>query len=135
MTAPDDAIRARRKLTNKLIAAKDAARLRPFLAKDVNLITGDGSLISGVEAVVAAFAGQFRDPAFVNYVRTSGEIALDQSGDRAAEQGAWTALWRTGGQDQTMSGTYLACWRKVTGQWVIESELYITLAEDQPASR
>ncbi|MCI3134612.1 YybH family protein [Phenylobacterium aquaticum] len=135
MTAPDDAIRARRKLTNKLIAAKDAARLRPFLAKDVNLITGDGSLISGVEAVVAAFAGQFRDPAFVNYVRTSGEISLDQSGDRAAEQGAWTALWRTAGQDQTMSGTYLACWRKVTGQWVIESELYITLAEDQPASR
>ncbi|WP_304187278.1 nuclear transport factor 2 family protein [Phenylobacterium aquaticum] len=135
MTAPDDAIRARRKLTNKLIAAKDAQRLRPFLAKDVNLITGDGALVSGVEAVVAAFAGQFRDPAFVNYVRTSREIELDQAGDRAAERGGWTALWRADGQDQTMSGTYLACWRKVTGQWVIESELYVTLTEDQPTSR
>ncbi len=28
-----------------------------------------------------------------------------------------------------MSGTYLAVWRKVTGQWVIESELYVTLTQ------
>lgn len=25
-------------------------------------------------------------------------------------------------------GAYLAVWRKVTGQWAIESELYVTLA-------
>lgn len=129
MTAPEDAIRARRKLTNKLIAAKDAARLRPFLAKDVNLITGDGSLVAGADAVVAAFAGQFRDPTFVNYVRTTLAVELDQVGERAAERGEWTALWRPAGREATMSGTYLACWRKVTGQWVIEQELYITLAD------
>jgi ketosteroid isomerase-like protein len=129
MTAPEDAIRARRKLTNKLIAAKDAQRLRPFFAKDMVLITGDGGVLSGAEAVVAAFAGQFRDPAFVNYVRTAGEVTLDQAGARAAEQGGWTALWRSPGGDMTMAGTYLAAWRKVTGQWVIERELYITLQE------
>ena len=28
-----------------------------------------------------------------------------------------------------MAGTYLAVWRKVSGQWVIESELYVTLSE------
>jgi ketosteroid isomerase-like protein len=124
MTAPDDAIRARRRLTNKLIAAHEAARLKPFFAPDIKLIAGDGSLIVGADAVVEAFAGQFADPAFVTYLRTTASVELDQSGDRAAEQGRWVADW-TG---VAMSGTYLAVWRKVTGQWVIESELYVTLA-------
>ena len=26
-----------------------------------------------------------------------------------------------------MSGTYLAAWRKVLGQWVIEAEMFVTL--------
>ena len=45
MTAPEDAIRARRRLTNKIIAAHDATRLKPFLDPQVKLIVGDGSLI------------------------------------------------------------------------------------------
>ena len=44
MTTPEDAIRARRRLTNKLIAAKDAQRLRPFFLADACLIPGDGGL-------------------------------------------------------------------------------------------
>jgi len=123
MTTAEDAIRARRKLTNKLIAAHDAARLRPFLAKDVKLIAGDGSLILGADAVVQAFAEQFRDPDFTTYVRTTTEVQLDAEGARAAESGTWLARW---GQAD-MSGTYMAVWRKVTGQWVLESELYLTL--------
>jgi len=123
MTTAEDAIRARRKLTNKLIAAHDAARLRPFLAKDVKLIAGDGSLILGADAVVQAFAEQFRDPDFTTYVRTTTEVQLDAEGARAAESGTWLARW--GRAD--MSGTYMAVWCKVTGQWVLESELYLTL--------
>lgn len=131
MTAPADAIRARRKLTNRLIAAHDAARLRPFLHAEATMITGDGSLIVGAEAITQAFAGQFADPAFVQYVRTSGEVDIDQAGGRAAESGRWTALWRGPAGETTMAGTYLAVWRKVSGQWVIESELYVTLAESR----
>ena len=119
MTTPEDAIRARRKLTNRLIAAHDALRMRPFFATDVKLIVGDGGMILGVDAVIEAFAGQFRDPAFQTYVRHTETVALDSVGGRAAETGRWTG----GG----MAGTYLAVWRKVTGQWQIESELYVTL--------
>jgi ketosteroid isomerase-like protein len=129
MTAPADAIRARRKLTNRLIAAHDAARLRPFLYADATMVTGDGSLIVGAQAIVQAFAGQFADPDFVHYVRAPGEVALDQASARAAESGRWTALWRGAGGETTMAGTYLAVWRKVSGQWVIESELYVTLQQ------
>jgi len=123
MTAPDDAIRARRKLTNKLIAGRDAARLKPFFAQDVNLIVGDGGLLLGADAVIDAFAAQFADPAFITYVRETERVELDAAGARAAEHGRWTGRWK----GREMSGSYLAVWRKATGQWVIESELYVTL--------
>ena len=123
MPNPDAAVRARRKLTNKLIAAHEAARLRPFFVPEVKLIVGDGSLILGVDAVIEAFAAQFADPGFVTYLRETDTVRLDADGQRAAETGAWTGRWK----DQEMSGTYLATWRKVTGQWVIENELYVTL--------
>ena len=119
MTAPEDAIRARRRLTNKLIAGKDAQRLRPFFLADASLIPGDGGLILGADAIVAAFAEQFRDPRFVAYVRTPETVEIDAAGDRAAETGRWTG--------NGMSGAYMAAWRKVTGQWAIESELFVTL--------
>jgi len=123
MTTPEDAIRARRRLTNKIIAAHEAARLKPFFSPDVKLIVGDGGLILGADAVVEAFASQFADPDFVTYVRTPETIELDELGERAAEHGRWTADWK----GSEMAGGYLAVWRKTLGQWVIESELYVTL--------
>ncbi len=125
MTAPEDAIRARRRLTNKLIAAHDADRLRPFLSPHATVVAGDGSLITGADAVVSAFASQFRDPGFIAYVRTPETVELDQSGVRAAERGRWVGSWR----QARMAGAYLASWRKVTGQWVIEAEMFVTLEE------
>jgi hypothetical protein len=120
MTAPEDAIAARRKLTNKFIAAKEAERLRPFFLADARLITGDGGLILGANGIVGAFAAQFADPHFSPYVRTTQRVDVDAAGERAAEHGHWTGAG--------VSGSYLAVWRKVTGQWVIESELYVTLS-------
>jgi hypothetical protein len=116
---PEDAIRARRRLTNKLISGREAARLRPFFVADARLITGDGGLILGADAIVEAFAAQFREPGFVAYVRTPVTVEIDAAGDRAAETGRWTG--------NGMGGAYMAAWRKVTGQWVIESELFVTL--------
>ncbi len=124
MPAPDVALRAKRKLTNRLIAAHDAARLRPHLADDMVLIAGDGGLIEGAEAVVAAFAGQFADPAFIAYVRTTQTVEIAADGCRAAETGGWVGTW-TGGVE--MAGVYLAAWRQARGQWLLERELYITL--------
>jgi hypothetical protein len=127
MTTAADAIRARRRLTNKIIAAHEAARLRPFLHPEVKLIAGDGTLIAGVDDVLAAFHAQFQDPGFIAYVRTTQSVTLDQDGARAAEAGSWVGSWRAGGEQPGSSGTYLAVWRKSVGQWVIESELYVTL--------
>lgn len=124
MPSADAALRAKRKLTNRLIAAHDAARLRPHLTDDMLLIAGDGTLIQGAEAVVSAFAGQFSDPAFDAYVRTTETVEIAADGARAAETGRWVGRWRAGAE---MSGVYLAAWREERGQWRLERELYITL--------
>lgn len=121
MTTPEDAIRARRRLTNKLIAGREAVRLKPFFATEATLIPGSGGLIVGVNAIVAAFADQMREPGFVAYVRTPEIVEVAGAGNQAAETGCWT------GNGQ--AGAYMAAWRKVTGQWVIESELFVTLDE------
>ncbi|HTK33881.1 MAG TPA: nuclear transport factor 2 family protein [Caulobacteraceae bacterium] len=121
----ETAIRARRKLTNRLIAEHQAGRLRPFFSEDAHVIVGDGGLIMGADNVVAAFAAQFGDPAFVAYVRTPETVEIAGGGERAAERGRWVGTWTGGAQ---MSGAYLAAWRTVRGQWLIERELYVTLA-------
>ena len=123
MTAPQDAIRARRKLTNRLIAAHDARRLAPFFASDATLISGEGGLLMGAAVIVAAFEAQFADPSFVTYLRTTQSVTLAADGLRAAEAGTWLATWK----DQTATGPYLAAWKKVRGQWVIESETFVTV--------
>ena len=46
---------------------------------------------------------------------------------RAGQLGLSVACVEKG---QTLGGDYLAVWRKVTGQWVIEQELYVTLTRD-----
>jgi len=124
MPSPEDAIRARRKLTNRLIAAHDAPRLRPHMTEDIVVIVGDGSLIEGADAVVAAFAGQFADKAFIAYVRTTETVDIANDGQRASETGRWVGQWKGGVE---MSGVYMAAWRESRGQWLLERELYITL--------
>lgn len=123
MTAPADAIATRRRLSNKFIAAKQAERLRPFFAPHATVIVGGGGVLSGAGEIVAAFADQMSDRTFISYERTPEVVEIDTAGETAAERGRWIGRW-TGGE---MSGTYLATWKKQVGQWVIESELYVTL--------
>lgn len=124
MPAPDTALRAKRKLTNRLIAAHDAERLRAHMTDDIIVIVGDGGDIQGAEAVVAAFAAQFADPAFITYVRTTQTVEVHENGERAAETGQWVGRWKDGVE---MSGVYMAAWRASRGQWLLEREMYVTL--------
>lgn len=126
MPAPDIAIRAKRKLTNRLIAAHDAPRLRPHLTKDMLLIVGDGEPIWGADAVVAAFAQQFADPDFVAYVRTTETVEIAANGHRGAETGRWIGRSKSSPE---ITGVYMAAWHEHHGQWLLGRELYITLQD------
>ncbi len=121
---PAETIRAKRKLTNRLIAAHDAPRLRPHLTDDMLLIVGNGDLVEGADAVIAAFSNQFADPAFTTYVRTTDTVELADDSLSAAETGRWIGSWA--GRVE-VSGLYLAAWGQARGQWLLARELYITL--------
>jgi ketosteroid isomerase-like protein len=134
MPNPDAAIRAKRKLTNRLIAAHDAARLRLHLTDDMMLIVGDGDLIQGADAVVAAFASQFTQAGFIAHVHTTETVEVAADGARAAETGRWVGTWSgpNGVRGGEMSGLYMAAWRESRGQWLLERELYVTLRAPAP---
>jgi hypothetical protein len=89
MLTQDIAVRAKRKLTNRLIAAHDAARLRPHLTDHMMLIAGDGDLIDGADAVVTAFASQFAASGFITYERSTTSIEITDDGQRVLK-------WATG---------------------------------------
>ena len=96
------------------------------MTDDMLLIVGNGEPIWGADAVVAAFAAQFADSAFVTYERTTQTVDLAADGHRAAETGRWVGRWKGGVE---VSGTYMAAWRERQGQWRLERELYVTLQD------
>ncbi len=87
-------IRARRLLTNELIAAHAADRLKPFFDANATVIAGDGRVITGRDAVLAAFEAQFGDPEFIAYVRSTETVTTDRRGQRAGETGTWVGSWQ-----------------------------------------
>ncbi len=132
VSAAETAVRARRRLTNKLIAARDAARLKPFFDPEIKLIVGDGGLIVGADEVVRAFALQFSAPMLAKYERSTDSVEVDATAARAAEIGRWRGDWSEDGERVEQSGRYLAVWKAVRGQWILESELYVSLTAVEP---
>ena len=94
------------------------------MTDDMVLVVGDGGLLQGANAVIAAYANQFADPTFLSFVRTPETVAVADDGRRAAETGRWVGAWKGGLE---VSGVYMAVWRESIGQWVLERELYVTL--------
>ena len=125
--AEDNAIRQQRRRTNKLIADHEAERLRPFFDPKVTVIAGDGSVISGIDALIERFTSFFDDPTFITFDRKADTVVIDGKGARAAERGDWVASWNGPSGTMTSGGQYQAVWRKSQTQWVLESELYIAL--------
>jgi uncharacterized protein (TIGR02246 family) len=123
----EQTIRRLRADFNRAIAARDVGALPIFWREDVHVTTGAGRQLSGRDAVRAAFEAIFADATFVTYVRTPGRIELSASGVRAAESGHWLGQWKKPDGIMEWRGTYQAMWRKESGEWLIQSELYVSL--------
>ena len=84
--------------------------------------------MSGRDSVLASVAVQFNDPAFLGYVREIDRIQVSTTGPLAAEHGHWTGRFQRSDGIQTITGTYLAMWRKTDAGWKLRSELFVSLA-------
>lgn len=127
MTATTDlAIRLARAAFNRALADADLSAIGPLLAMDVVMITGtDSAVIAGRKAQLLAWKREFAARARMIYTRTPESIVASPVEPIAMEQGHWEGA--VAGAVQA-SGRYSAKWRKVGSDWVIEAEIYVTLA-------
>ncbi len=125
---PDLQIRTRRAAFNRAIAEGDAQAIGPILARDCIMLTGtDSAVIAGRAAQVKVWQREFAAKGRLIYTRLPTAITLSPVEPIALEQGTWEGA-AAGAQSIAASGVYTAKWREVAGQWVIEAELFVTLA-------
>ena len=123
--AAELAIRIRRAGFNRAIAEGDAGAIAGVLAKQAVLVTGsDSMVIAGRAEQLRVWKRAFAARERMVYVRTPERIALSRVEPVALEQGRWEGS----GGGLVASGEYSAKWRELGGEWVIEAEVFVTLA-------
>lgn len=129
MTSPADlAIRLRRAAFNRALAEADLAAIGPLLAANAILVAGtDSAIISGRKAQLMAWKHEFAAPTRTIYTRTPETIVPSTIEPIALEHGHWEGVAAASGAPLA-SGAYTAKWRKVDADWMIEAEIYLTLA-------
>ena len=129
MTNPADlAIRMRRAVFNRALAEGDLKAIGPLLAQHAVLVTGtDSAVITGRTAQLQAWKREFAAQARMTYVRLPDAIIASPVEPIALEHGKWQGI-SGGGAAVLASGDYSAKWRKVGADWVIEAEIFVTLA-------
>ena len=126
--APDLAIRLCRAGFNRALADADLNSIGPLLAPNVILVAGtDSAVISGRKAQLMAWKREFSARERTIYTRTPETIQVSDVEPIALEHGHWEGTLSGSGQ-HVASGSYTAKWRKLAGDWVIEAEIYLTLA-------
>ena len=124
--ATEIVIRSRRALFNRAIADGDTGTIATLLARNAVLVTGtDSAVITGRKEQVAVWRREFAALSRMTYVRTPETIVASPIEPIAFEHGCWQG---TTAAALSASGAYTAKWRQMAGQWVIEAELYLTLA-------
>lgn len=117
----------RRAAFNRALADRDIAAIGALLTDGAILVAGtDSALLSGRKAQLAAWKREFaaEDPAI--YARIPDRIEPSAAAPIALEYGTWQGVTASGGF--VASGTYVAKWRQAGADWMIEAEIYLTLA-------
>ena len=128
LNSPDvTAIQALRLQSNQAIQKRDLTAFGQTMLPEIEVTRGSGSHVSSRDSVLASVFTQFKDPAFLGYVRNTDRIDLSTTGPLAAEHGYWTGRFQRPDGVQTITGTYLAMWRKTDAGWKIRSELFVSL--------
>ena len=127
LSAQSDELRIRdaRARSNAAIAAHDIDGVSRFWMDNFNIVTSTGAIDSGRDLNRARFAGLFKERPDVVYVRTPEVVEVFEAWNVASERGRWTGQWTQSDGVTRISGTYLAQWRKVNGEWLIQAELFV----------
>ena len=124
----DLAIRMRRAAFNAALIKADLIAIGPLLAPYAVPVAGtDSAVLSGRKVQLLTWKREFAASERTIYVRTPDTITASSVEPIALEHGRWRGLHMR--DDRLLaSGDYTAKWRNVSGDWVIEAEIYLTLA-------
>ncbi|WP_375446549.1 YybH family protein [uncultured Fibrella sp.] len=123
----DQQIRAIRQQFNEAIARHDTTHLASFFTDDYTLLSARNTEAKGKEGGKRALANAFRTQKNVVYVRTPTQIDVFASWHMASETGRWTGTWQETDGTVMLTGTYLAKWHQINGQWALRAEVFTPL--------
>ena len=118
-------IRDARARSNAAIAAHDLAGITRVWMNDVHIVSSTSAQGTGRTENQQRMARQFANRPDTVYVRRPATIDIMPSWSVAAERGEWTGTWTEPDGRLEISGTYLAQWRKLDGEWLIQAELFV----------
>jgi ketosteroid isomerase-like protein len=118
-------IRDLRARSNAAIAAHDVAAIARVWMNDFHVVSSTSAQAGGSQANQQRMAAQFKNRPDTIYVRTAQTVDLYAPWNVASEQGTWVGRWTEPDGKLEIGGTYLAQWRRINGQWLIQAELYV----------
>ena len=124
-SADETAIRATRARSNAAIAAHDPAAMARAWMDDVHVVSSTSAQTAGRAANQERMVQQFARRPDTIWVRTPRTIDVYAPWAVASERGEWSGGWTEPDGRMTIGGTYLAQWRKINGQWLIQSEVFV----------
>lgn len=124
----EERIRTVRDASNAALKALDEEANFEFLTDDVLITTGSGTLISGKDELKSYIASA-ADAEPMYWIRTPGEIIVNEERGLAWESGIWNGYDADDQNEEApiFHGNYAAQWVRVSGEWKIQSQLFVTL--------
>jgi len=117
-----------REASNAALKALDEEANFQFLTDDVLITTGNGTLLSGKDEL-RAYIESTVDARPMFWVRTPADIIVNEARGLAWETGVWHAYSADNQNEETpiFYGNYAAQWVHQSGEWKIQSQLFVTL--------
>ena len=120
-------IREARDRSNAAIAAHDTAGMARLWMETLHVAASTSDQIAGRTENQRRFGEQFARRPDLVYVRRPTAVEVYQPWDVAAERGEWSGRWTDSSGVVEIGGSYMAQWRKVGSEWLIQAELYVPL--------
>lgn len=114
-----------RNSSNDALKSVDNELNYTFLTDDIMITTGNGTLINGKEKY-RKYDNKF-DGNSMYRIRTADEIEVNIERGLAWESGIWKGYDLKKGRNSVVNGKYSAMWSKSSSQWLIKSQLFVTL--------
>jgi len=124
----EEKIRSVRAASNAALKALNEEVNMEFLTEDVLITTGNGTLLSGKDEL-RAYIESLADASPMYWVRTPAEIIVNEERGLAWETGVWYAYSADDPNEKSpvSHGNYAAQWVLLTGEWKIQSKLFVML--------